>query len=208
MAKHHGCYFHYCQSLYKQVQLLGLATAYLEDESTRLSCRSVMALALLPIELIEEAAQLLENDSLEEMTDFFKYFKYQWLTRVPPKYWNVSTLEFRTNNFAEGELWSLFRKYASVFCHIGWHNKFNNRLDKTHPNVWRLFECLQRQELLFRQQLGKINCGMEKKKNDTGCLTRIEIATLTERHEQKQITLLEFIHGLSTLVAQNSATVR
>jgi len=97
---HHGCYFHYCQSIYKQVQLLGLSVAYLEDESTRLSFRSTMALALLPIEFIEEAAQLLEDDSLPEISDFFKYFKYQWLTRVPPKYWNVSTLEFRTNNFA------------------------------------------------------------------------------------------------------------
>ncbi|CAF3710819.1 unnamed protein product [Rotaria socialis] len=141
MAMHHGCFFHYCQSLYKEVQLLGLTTAYFDDDSTRLSCRSTMALALLPIELIEEAVQLIEDDSLTEMADFFRYFKYQWLTRVPPKYWNVSTLEFRTNNFAEG-----------------WHNKFNNRVDKNHPNVWRLFECLQREELSFRQQLGKVNC--------------------------------------------------
>ncbi|CAF4818552.1 unnamed protein product, partial [Rotaria magnacalcarata] len=187
MVMRHGCYFHYCQSLYKQVQLLGLGTAYFEDESTRLSCRSTMALALLPIELIEEAVQLLEDDSLPEMKDFFKYFKYQWSTRVPPKYWNVSTLEFRTNNFAEG-----------------WHNKFSNRVDKTHPNVWRLFGCLQLEELSFRQQLGKVNCAMQKKKNDTGCFIRTQITTLTERHEKKEITLLEFIHGLSMIVAQNS----
>ncbi|CAF4431310.1 unnamed protein product [Rotaria sp. Silwood2] len=180
MATHHGCYFHYCQSLYKQVQLLGLGTAYFEDESTRLSCRSTMALALLPIELIEDAVHLLEDDSLSEMKDFFKYFKYQWLTRVPPTYWNVSTLEFR------------------------WHNKFNNHVGKTHPNVWRLFGCLQREELSFRQQLGKINCAMKKKKNDTGCFIRTQIATLTERHEKKQITLLEFINGLSMIVAQKS----
>ncbi|CAF2981494.1 unnamed protein product [Rotaria sp. Silwood2] len=204
MATHHGCYFHYCQSLYKQVQLLGLGTAYFEDESTRLSCRSTMALALLPIELIEDAVHLLEDDSLSEMKDFFKYFKYQWLTRVPPTYWNVSTLEFRTNNFAEGELLSFLEKCASLFCHIGWHNKFNNRVDKTHPNVWRLFGCLQREELSFRQQLGKINCAMKKKKNDTGCFIRTQIATLTERHEKKQITLLEFINGLSMIVAQKS----
>ncbi|CAF1023652.1 unnamed protein product [Rotaria sordida] len=207
VSMHHGCYFQYCQSLYKQVQRLGLATAYLDDESTRLSCRSTMALALLPIELIEEAVKLLEDDSLPEMANFFKYFKYQWLTRVPPKYWNVSTLEFRTNNFAEGELLPCLEKCISVFSHTGWHNKFNNRVDKTHPNIWRLFECLQREELSFRQQLGKINCGMQKKTNDTCCSIRTQIVTLTKRHEQKQITLLEFIHGLSMIVAQNSAIV-
>jgi hypothetical protein len=56
--------------------------------------------------------------------------------------------------------------------------------------------------------LGKINCGLQKKHNNASCCIRTQIQTLTERHEQKQITLLEFIHGLSVLVAQNSATVR
>ena len=48
---------------------------------------------------------------------------------------------------------------------------------------------------------------MEKKTNDVACSIRTEIDTLTERHAQKQITLLEFIHGLSMLIAANSATV-
>ena len=58
-----------------------------------------------------------------------------------------------------------------------------------------------------RQQLGKLNCGMEKKKNDVACSIRTELDTLTERHAQKQISLLEFIHGLSMLIAANSATL-
>jgi hypothetical protein len=205
MAKHHGCFFHYCQSLYKQVQALGLSTAYLDDEDTRLACRSAMALALLPIEHVEEAAELLQNDSPTEMVEFFKYIKYQWLKRVPPKYWNVGTLDFRTNNFSEGEFF--FAKRAFFFCHIGWHNKFNNRVDKHHPNVWHLFECLQREELSFRQQLGKLNSGMQKKSNKKICITRTQIETLTKRHEEKEIDLMEFLHGLSTLVAKNSKTV-
>ncbi len=34
MAMHHGCYFHYCQSLYKQIELLDLSAAYLDDDDT------------------------------------------------------------------------------------------------------------------------------------------------------------------------------
>ena len=75
MAIHHGCYFHYFQSLYKQIQQLGLSTAYLEDEIIRLFCRSTMALALLPIQYVEDAAQLVKNDAIPEMGDFFKYFR-------------------------------------------------------------------------------------------------------------------------------------
>ncbi|CAM4852204.1 unnamed protein product, partial [Rotaria magnacalcarata] len=60
-----------------------------------------MALALLPEEHVEEAFELLKSDSPEEMSDFFEYFQKQWLKRVPKKYWNVSNLEFRTNNICE-----------------------------------------------------------------------------------------------------------
>jgi hypothetical protein len=90
----------------------------------------------------------------------------------------------------------------------GWHNKFYNRVEKTHPNVWELFECFQREELAFRQQVEKINCRMEKKSNETGCLIQNRIKTLTERHEQKLISLLEFINGSSVVMARNPATVR
>ncbi len=101
---HHGCFFHFCQSLYKHIQSIGLSTAYLDDEDTRLTCRSTMALALLLHEHVDEALELLKKDSPEEMAEFFKYFEKQWLKRVPTKYWNVSDLEFRTNNFCESNL--------------------------------------------------------------------------------------------------------
>jgi len=37
MAKHHGCFFHYWQSLYTQIQALGFSTANLDDEDIRLA---------------------------------------------------------------------------------------------------------------------------------------------------------------------------
>jgi len=75
MAKHHGCFFHYWQSLYTQIQALGFSTAYLDDEDICLAYWSAMALALLPIEHLEEAEELLQNDSPTEMVEFFKYIK-------------------------------------------------------------------------------------------------------------------------------------
>ncbi len=46
-----------------------------------------------------------------------------------------------------------------------------------------------------------------KKSKDIRCIIRTEIETLTERHALKEITLLEFIHGLSVIIAGHSATV-
>jgi hypothetical protein len=102
---------------------------------------------------------------------------------------------------------TFFAKSVSSFCHIGWHNKFNNRVDKHHPNVWLLFECLQREELSFRQQLGKLKCGFQKNSDNKPCTTRQQIQQMTKDYEEKQTTLIDFLHGLSTLVAKISKTV-
>ena len=176
---HHGCYFHYCQSLYKHVQSLGLTVSYCDDEETRLAIRSTMALALLPCDHVEEAYELLKGNASEDLAEFFDYFQRQWLKKMPPKYWNASTLEFRTNNYSEDILMS-YSKLVFISYYLGWHNKFNHRVKKHHPNVWHLLKCLQREELSFRQQLGKLNSGGQKKPSKP-CTTRSKIDVLTDR---------------------------
>jgi hypothetical protein len=47
-------------------------TAYFDDEDTRLACRSAMALALLPADYVEEAFEILEDDSPEELVEFLQ----------------------------------------------------------------------------------------------------------------------------------------
>ena len=91
--------------------------AYLDDEDIRLACRSAMALALLPVEYVEEAFDLLEEDSHEDVSEFMENFRKQWLKRIPKKYWNVSVLEFRTNNFSEGNLYSFCKICMFLLSH-------------------------------------------------------------------------------------------
>lgn len=74
MAQHHGCFFHYCQALYKNIQSLGLSTSYLDDEDIRLACRSVMALGLMPKKHVGEAFELLKENSPGEMEISFLMF--------------------------------------------------------------------------------------------------------------------------------------
>ena len=161
-----------------------------------------MALALLPCDYVNEAYELLKENASDEFVDFFDYFEKQWLKKVLPKYWNGSSLEFRTNNYAEGKLYCHSR-CLSILSYVGWHNKFNNRVDKHHPNVWHLIHCLKREELSFRQQLGKLNSGYQKKSSKP-CATRAKIDVLTDRYEKRLIDMQEFIHGLATVVAKAS----
>ena len=137
------------------------------------------------------------------MADFFKYFEKKWLKCIPKKYRNVSNLDYRTNNICEGN--ALFESYGILFSlSIGWHTKFNNRVEKRHPTIWHLFQCLQRKELSFRQKLATINNGCEVGSNNTKCAIHMQIDKLNERYEQQHIDLIEFLYILSTLVAKNS----
>ncbi|CAF1086138.1 unnamed protein product [Adineta steineri] len=47
-SKHMGCFFHFCQAVYRQIQSLGLQQQYTEDETCRCLCRKLMALVLMP----------------------------------------------------------------------------------------------------------------------------------------------------------------
>ena len=52
-----GCYFHFCQAVYRKVQVLGLSEFYINEESYRIYIRKLLALAFVPIELIPHTFQ-------------------------------------------------------------------------------------------------------------------------------------------------------
>ncbi|CAF4647498.1 unnamed protein product, partial [Didymodactylos carnosus] len=100
-ARHAGCYFHFTQALYRNIQKLGLSTAYRDSESTRIVCRKLMALPLLQLNDIELAFEDLKDDSPVTLRDLFNYFETFWMTDIPLHLWNVSDLQIRTNNNCE-----------------------------------------------------------------------------------------------------------
>ncbi|CAF3357487.1 unnamed protein product [Rotaria socialis] len=105
-SKHYGCFFHFCQAVYRQIQHLGKQKDYSSNESFRLLCRKLMALALMPYEQvinsfneIQADADLLPDHPMEEL---LLYFEKNWLNIID--LWNVSARDSRTNNVCEGEM--------------------------------------------------------------------------------------------------------
>jgi hypothetical protein len=47
-----GCYFHFCQSLHRHIQELGLVHAYMHDEDLKKIARKFMSLEYLPVALV------------------------------------------------------------------------------------------------------------------------------------------------------------
>lgn len=102
-ARHHGCYFHFTQAIWRNVQQLGLANLYHENGAHRALIRQLMALAFLPVAIVRNSFELLYAQQPDQQLEpLFQYFNAQWLEKVQPIAWNVYGVDIRTNNHVEG----------------------------------------------------------------------------------------------------------
>ena len=82
---------------------------YETDAEVRHLLRSFMTLALLPIDVIREAFEILKKKvancaQSNQLQVFVSYFQNEWLNYFKPSMWSVSNSTWRTNNFAEGKI--------------------------------------------------------------------------------------------------------
>lgn len=108
-----GCGFHWTQAVFRKLKKLGLVGIYHLHGPTRLLCKQMMSLHLIPFQKIKAnfeslAAQIvtlgiprLESDKLLE---FKKYMEGQWINNSfwTPSRWSVFMQDIRTNNDTEG----------------------------------------------------------------------------------------------------------
>jgi hypothetical protein len=63
-----------------------------------------MALPLIPFDHIQYVFDKIENEAPDSMKPLVDYFDRYWITKMKWSLWNVSGVEYRTNNMVEGEL--------------------------------------------------------------------------------------------------------
>jgi hypothetical protein len=116
-----GCFFHFCQCCYRQIQSLGLQQTYRENNAHRIILRVSMALAFLPSAEIAPTfvkyMQLVEN-YVPILMPYMHYFNAQWMQVVPPSVWCVHGQAIRTNNHLEG-----------------WHYAMKRNIGKDHVDI-------------------------------------------------------------------------
>ncbi|CAF1356593.1 unnamed protein product [Adineta ricciae] len=182
-ARHIGCYYHFVQSIHRQVQSLGLSNLYRDDINIRSNARKLMALPLVPLNKIERAFEEVVQTAPDPRCTLIRYFRGYWMTKMKISMWHVSDLNIRTNNMVEG-----------------WNHRFNRCVAKYHPNVWHTLDCFKREEVLFEQQVLKMLTGEEKKRDKKTINLQARIDTLSSLFEHNQINLSDLLDGLSLLV--------
>ena len=102
----HGCTFHWAQSIWRKVQSLGLATAYMQQGATHNLIRKLLGLAYLPKRHIQEAFNCMKSEAADssQLSALFKYFEDNWINGSTWSIGNWCSFRrvIRTNNDLEG----------------------------------------------------------------------------------------------------------
>lgn len=85
---------------------------------------------------------------------------------------------------------------------IGWHNRFAHRIDKKHPNIWYFIKVLQQEEVHVKQIVQHVKMGKKKKFLKKNCQNQECLDNLKHKFLDKNITLSQYLEGLSLLAAK------
>lgn len=117
-AARKGCYFHFCQSLWRRIQTLGLARGYRRHRQVRTFLRKFMSMGYLPLAVVRQNFRLLYNSNTVRrlvrrvplLRQFISYFRRNYMDGYfRPALWNVfdRNVNTRTNNHIEGKVFQL-----------------------------------------------------------------------------------------------------
>ncbi|CAF3896538.1 unnamed protein product [Rotaria sordida] len=121
-------------------KITGLTSMYENNEKVKIWLKSLMALPLIMNNAVDSSIELLiENvpSSDKLLIEFLEYFKNQWVTRIPIKYWNLGLIHLRCNNSVEGTVCFEGTIIVEMLCIIfivilGYNNRLQYRFG-VHP---------------------------------------------------------------------------
>ncbi|CAF1131685.1 unnamed protein product [Rotaria sordida] len=163
---------------------------YAEDTDIRTCVRKLMTLALLPLDKVQITFDDLRTNSSENtrqmLHQLFLYFDNHWMKSIPLALWNAHGYNHRTNSICQD-----------------FHNRLNQCIQKSHPNIWSFIKCLQGEEARFRHMLLRINVGAQRRRKivSTNAIQQ-RINTLNECYTNNEIDRNQLLDGLSLIVAK------
>lgn len=183
-----GCLFHMNQCLFRHLQSLGLTSVYNSNEEFRSILRKLNALPLLPITMIEEAFEIIENqlnqfvELREKIDKLLACYKNTWLNVnaiCPKELWNKYREHRRTNNDSEGI-----------------NNKINSLIDQDHPNFYLLVKALMAVQIDYQMQLNHLNKGGTISKSEKYQKINEKLDELWRQLDDETISIDMFLNPL------------
>ena len=175
----HGCQFHYSQSIFRKVQVLGLAKTYKEDSALRQEVKMLFALPLLPQRDMIKGFEEMEMNADPRLTDLMQYMRSTWFSSSVWKPANLCSYQrlVRTNNDVEG-----------------YHRRLNQRCVTAHPSIYKLLEVIHSEARLVELTAKLISSnavGMTRSKKTTEKQARL--TSLWDRYASDDMSVSDFL---------------
>ncbi|CAF0945502.1 unnamed protein product [Brachionus calyciflorus] len=144
-CKPQGCYFHLCQSLWRQVQTIGLVEAYNSYASFRRSFKLVQALPFLPVEEVINGLKIIKTCSNQKFKPILSYFERNYIGKINDKSKGIRDKP----RFSIG-LWSVYERVLHDLPRTNnavesWHSKISSE-NKKHLSVFKIIEMFRLEE--------------------------------------------------------------
>lgn len=169
-----GCYFHLCQSVLRKMNEVGMKQAYETDTVVRGAVRCIPALALVPVDDVIDAFELLADEIgevHERMPELLSYFEHTYIRgrrragRLPN--YGPSLFPIQRWNQHQAAADGIARTTNAV---EGWHYGLQSLFQCHHPTLWAFLEGmskdLQKQKAIFLQGISGVSQQPRKKYRD------------------------------------------
>lgn len=141
----HGCFYHLAQNVYRKIQSEGLHERYMNDENVSLSLRMLTALAFVPVNEVAKAFEALQEDMSEELQTIYDYFEDSYIGPIRRRRRGKPTFDL--------EVWNVYSRVTQDLPRTnnaveGWNRKMQSAVSCKHPNLWKFFNVLKKEQSL------------------------------------------------------------
>lgn len=194
-----GCFFHFTQCIWRNIQNLGLAAKYASDVEFAWQLRHLAALAFIPMENVKDSFKKLktilhikkraaEGTDDHKVIKLFEYFENTWIGKGPAqgkfpiRMWNMCAITLpkmpRTNNAVEG-----------------WHNAINQFVGCKNPSIWTFIEKIKKEQDVQEVKMVEMmnNNGATKKKKYVDHDLNIYTIVKTYTDDKSKYKLKEYL---------------
>lgn len=217
-----GCYFHFCQSIYRAIQRVGLQKQHTDNPDTAMELNMLMALAYVPVNDVREVFQDLVKFGIFDTsnTSIGESISSELSHTEPSDSVNNSEstkpirdlIQYFSDNWVGSTIkpapypLSLWNMYDAVRadrsrtnnCVEAWHNSINTCIGKK-GNIFKFFEFLKREEgMALYRNTQNIESGRNKTiKRQKYSIKDSKIKDIVLTYDAEKTDKIEYLKSLS-----------
>ncbi len=165
-ASRRGCFFHFCQCIYRKVQgIPEINRRYSSEPDFQLLTRTLSALAFVPVPNVDTAFEDLMDDrvfksEIDTLQPLVDYFEDTWIGRLLGRH------NRRRAPLFEHSLWNCYDAVVDGLPKTnnaveGWHTEFANLVSASHPTIWTFIEGIKAQQSLNEFKINQYLAGTQ-----------------------------------------------